>query len=64
MSDPTLWDVPRAAERLGVTERWVRRAIAERRIPFVKVGHFVRFRPEDLDDYVNRRRVPTGGEAA
>ena len=29
----TLYDVPEAARRLGVTERWVRRAVAEWRKP-------------------------------
>ncbi len=59
-----LLDIPAAAERLGVSERWVRRAVADRTIPFVKVGRFVRFRPADLDRYVDSRLVPAGGVAA
>lgn len=59
-----LYTVDEAAARLGVTPRWMRRAVAERRIPFVKLGHFVRFRPEDLDAYIDRNRVPSSGEAA
>jgi hypothetical protein len=27
----------------------VRRLVAERRIPYVKVGRYVRFRPEDVE---------------
>ena len=46
-----------AAEYLGVTERWIRRAVEERRIPFVKLGRLVRFSVEDLDAYVASRRV-------
>ena len=59
-----LLDIPAAADRLGVSERWVRRAVAERRLPFVKVGRYVRFRPADLDRYIDRQLVPVGGEVA
>lgn len=53
-----LLDVPAAAERLGVTQRWVRRAVAERRISFVKVGRNVRFEPEAISRYIERQRRP------
>jgi excisionase family DNA binding protein len=39
------------AEWLNVPERMVRRLVAERRIPFVKVGRYVRFRPEDVEGW-------------
>ncbi|MGN6867447.1 MAG: helix-turn-helix domain-containing protein [Solirubrobacteraceae bacterium] len=39
-------------ERLGVNERYVRRIVAEGRIPYVKVGHLIRFRESDVDDYI------------
>jgi excisionase family DNA binding protein len=63
MSEPLL-DPDAAAERLGVSVRWIRRAVAERRLPFIKVGRFVRFRPADLDAYIAAQLVPAGGEAA
>lgn len=47
-----------AALYLGVTERWVRRAVAEKRIPYVKVGKLLRFHTDDLDGWVESRRVP------
>ena len=53
-----------AADRLGVSARWVRRAVQERRIPFVKVGRFVRFDAADLDDYLAQQRVPARREGA
>ena len=53
-----LLDIPTAAERLGVTSRWVRRAVAERRISFVKVGRHVRFEPEAISHYIERQRTP------
>ena len=64
MSDPRcLLDVPAAAERLSVTQRWVRRAVAERRISFIKVGRNVRFEPEAISRYIERQRRPARDEA-
>ena len=53
----SLLDVEGAAQRLGVSTRWVRRAVAERRVPFVKVGRYVRFRDGDLAAYIDRPTV-------
>ena len=49
--------IPQLAERLGTTERFVRRLVCERRIPFHKVGKYVRFDQDDVDDWVALRRV-------
>lgn len=49
-----LLGVEEVAERLGVTPRYVRRLVAERRIRFVKVGHLLRFEGNDLDDWIER----------
>lgn len=38
-----LLDMAQVAERLCTTERHVRRLVAARRIPFVRVGRFIRF---------------------
>jgi excisionase family DNA binding protein len=46
---PGLWTLEETADWLAVTERMVRRLVAERRIPYVKVGRYVRFRPEDVE---------------
>jgi excisionase family DNA binding protein len=37
------------AMRLGVTPRYVRRLVAEHRIPFVKCGHLIRFEGLDVE---------------
>jgi excisionase family DNA binding protein len=42
---PHLLDLAHLAERLSTSERHVRRLVAERRIPFVRVGRFIRFDP-------------------
>jgi excisionase family DNA binding protein len=54
---PRLIDIATAAEHLGVTVRHVRRLVAERRIPYIKVGHFVRFDPAELVAWIDRQRV-------
>jgi excisionase family DNA binding protein len=40
-----LIDIQAVAEFLGITTRHVQRLVAERRIPFLKMGRFVRFDP-------------------
>lgn len=37
---------------LNVSERYMRRLVAERRIPFLKVGRLLRFRSADLDAFL------------
>jgi len=46
-----------AVEYLGVTPRWLRRQVAERRIPFVKANRLLLFLAEDLDDYIVAHRT-------
>ena len=38
-----LLDIGEVAQRLGVSTRYVRRLVAERRIAYLKVGHLLRF---------------------
>jgi excisionase family DNA binding protein len=53
--------VEQAAERLGTSERFVRRLIAERRITYVKLGRHVRITEHDLSNYIATGRVEAGG---
>jgi excisionase family DNA binding protein len=53
-----LIDLPAVAERLGVNERHIRRLVAERRIPYLKWGHLLRFDPTDIDQWLDQARVP------
>ena len=57
---PTLLDSSEVAGMLGTTERHVRRLVLERRIPFAKVGKFVRFDPRDIEQWVQAAKVPSG----
>lgn len=54
-----LLDIRGVAEILGTTERHVRRLVAERRIPYVKCGHFVRFDPTEIAHWLDNSRVST-----
>jgi excisionase family DNA binding protein len=57
LASPALVDLPAVAERLGVNQRHIRRLVAERRIPFVKWGHLLRFDPAEIEDWLNAGRV-------
>jgi excisionase family DNA binding protein len=46
-----------AAAYLNVTERYVRRLVAERRVAYHKVGRLLRFSPADLDALFEAGRV-------
>ena len=50
-----------AAEIIGTSTRHVRRLVFERRIPYVKVGHYVRFDIDELDQWIDDHRVPEAG---
>lgn len=54
----TLITLAEVAERLGVGERHIRRLVAERRIPFVKWGHLLRFDPSELEEWIEAARRP------
>ncbi len=54
---PVLLDVAGVAAHLGVTERYVRRLVAARRIPFIKWGHYVRFDPVEVEAWLDNARV-------
>jgi excisionase family DNA binding protein len=56
----TLLTVEQAAERLGTSERFVRRLIAERRVAYVKLGRHVRIPEPDLINFVTTSRVEAG----
>jgi excisionase family DNA binding protein len=55
-----LYTVEEAAGYLNTSERFVRRLVAERRIPFHRVGRYVRIAEADLVEFVNAGRVEGG----
>ena len=55
-----LIDITAVAQRLGVQVRHVRRLVHERRIPYIKWGHLIRFDPTDIDAWIDDARRPGG----
>jgi excisionase family DNA binding protein len=53
----SLLSLPQAAARLQVKEGFIRRLVFERRIPYYKVGRYLRFDPGELDAFVFASRV-------
>ena len=49
--------VPEVAERLGTSQRFVRRLIAERRIPYTKLGKHVRIADADVEAFIAAGRI-------
>jgi excisionase family DNA binding protein len=53
-----------AAERLGTSLRFVRRLVFERRIAYRKLGRYIRFHPDDVEEYIAANRVEADGAPA
>lgn len=56
--------VPEVADRLGTSQRFVRRLIAERRIPYTKLGKHVRINDGDVEAFIAAGRVEIAAGAA
>ena len=60
-----LLDMNGVAAWLGTSHSHVRRMVAERRIPYVKVGHYIRFDQVEVARWIDEKRVspadPTSG---
>jgi excisionase family DNA binding protein len=55
---PQLLTIDQLAERLGITVRHVRRLVAERRVPYLKVGRLVRFDPSEIAKWLRDSAQP------
>jgi excisionase family DNA binding protein len=53
---PRLLTIEQLADHLGSTPRHVRRLVAERRVPYLKVGRFVRFDPVEIATWLDDQR--------
>jgi len=53
---PQLLTIDQLAERLGVTERYVRRLVAEKRVPYRKLGKLVRFAEHEIAAWLDTTR--------
>ena len=52
-----LLDIEGVAVWLGTSHRHVRRLVAEGRIPYLKIGHYVRFDDEEVARWIDGQRV-------
>ncbi len=60
MDNQTLLTTQETAKLLNVKMSWLRSAIFRRAIPYVKVGHLVRFREKDLRAWLQKHTVEVG----
>ncbi len=49
--------IDQLAQRLGITVRHVRRLVADKRVPYYKVGRLVRFDPAEITQWLQTRRI-------
>jgi excisionase family DNA binding protein len=54
---PKLLTLKQVAEQLNVNERHVRRLVFERRIPYLKWGHLLRFDPVEVEQWLEQARI-------
>ena len=61
LANPTtsLLTVAEAGDYLGTGERFIRRLVAQRRIPYIKLGKYVRLQRSALDAFIAAGRVPS-----
>jgi excisionase family DNA binding protein len=52
-----LVDIQAVARSLGISMRQVRRFVADGQIPFIRVGHLIRFDPGQLKEWIDCRRA-------
>jgi excisionase family DNA binding protein len=53
-----LLNVQQLADLLGVNVRHIRRLVPERRVPFIKWGHLVRFDPHEIERWLHVNTEP------
>lgn len=52
------WGNDQAAAYLGCTPDTLRVWVSKRRVPHLKIGRLTRFLKQDLDEFLEQRRVP------
>lgn len=52
-----LLDINEAAEFLGVKVSWLRSAIRNNTVKFIKLNRLVRFKQEDLQEYIKMQTI-------
>ena len=57
-----LLDATGAARYLSLSESYIRKAVANRRIPFVRIGKRTLFRRSDLDGWIEAHLIRSNSE--
>ena len=52
----TLLTIANLAETLQLTESAIRKFVLENSIPYIKIGGAVRFRPSEIEQWIESRR--------
>jgi excisionase family DNA binding protein len=60
---PALVDIAAVSQALGISTRQVRRFVADDHIPFVRVGHLIRFDPGEINKWLDARRSGSANHA-
>ena len=55
-----LMTLAEVAALLNVKTSWMRNAVFRKEIPYIKVGRHVRFREEDIVDWVGKNKILQG----
>ena len=63
-SNDQLLTIAQVAHRLNVEVRHIRRLVHERRIPYIKWGHLLRFDPHELQQWIDEYRRQSNGHRA
>src|SRR4051812_32051119 len=58
---PRLLNITDLADHRGVNVRHIRRLVHERRIPFIKWGHLIRFDPDEIRTWIDESRQRSAG---
>ena len=53
----SLWTHEEVADYIGATPGTIRVWCSQKRIPYLKIGRSVRFKHEDIDRWLNQKKV-------
>jgi excisionase family DNA binding protein len=57
-----LLSIPDVCQELGMGKSWVYRRLKSREIPSIKLGHNIKVKREDLEQYLESQRLDPSGE--
>lgn len=60
--EKTLINIKQAGDYLGMKQSWIRMKVFHKELPHYKIGGHLRFRIEDLDQWIESRLVKTKSE--